>query len=280
MNHHIEQIEKTAMQIDRIAEKFSELKQKRRKGLVTFITAGDPDHDTALAVMKALPEAGADIIELGMPFSDPMADGPAIQASNIRALMKKADMKKTLQMVRSFRVTDTKTPVILMGYFNPVYAYGTERFAVDAAEAGVDGLIVVDLPPEEESELLAPARQNGLHLIHLVTPTTDAARLDTILENAGGFIYYVSIAGITGAASPDPDKIRPAVEAIRKKSSLPVAVGFGIKTPRDAGNMAPVCDAVVVGSSIVANMAEADSADDALRRVSEQVQALSAALAA
>lgn len=266
------------MLINRIDKKFTDLKQKRGKALVTFITAGDPDHDTSLAVMKALPEAGVDIIELGMPFSDPVADGPAIQASNLRALMKKADMKKTLQMVRSFRVTDAKTPVVLMGYFNPIYTYGTERFAADAAESGVDGVIVVDLPPEEEGELLEPARRAGLHLIHLVTPTTDDVRLSKVLENAGGFVYYVSITGITGSASADPVKLKPAVAAIRQKSSLPVAVGFGIKTPQDAAAMADICDAVVIGSSIVTNMAESGGTDDTVKRVTKQVQDLAAAL--
>lgn len=263
---------------NRIEQKFAALKQKGRKGLVTFITAGDPDHETSLNVMKTLPAAGADIIELGMPFSDPMADGPAIQMSNKRALDTGASMKKTLQMVRSFRVNDADTPVILMGYYNPIYAYGTERFAVDAAECGVDGLIVVDLPPEEEEELFEPAQRAGLNLIHLVTPTTNEERLPLIIESAGGFIYYVSIAGITGTATPDADKIRPSVDIIRKYSNLPVAIGFGIKTPQDVANISVAGDAVVVGSSIVNMIAESDNKDDAVKKVHQKVQGLASAL--
>lgn len=263
---------------NRIEKKFAALKSQGKKALVTFITAGDPDRDTSQAILDTLPSSGADIIELGMPFSDPMADGPAIQAASKRALDNHASMKQTLDMVRAFREKDTKTPLILMGYYNPVYIYGTERFATDAAKAGVDGLIIVDLPPEEELELVVPAQKAGLALIHLVTPTTDKARLSVILKNAGGFIYYVSITGITGTATPTATQIEPAIARIREQTDLPVAVGFGIKTPQDIAALAPVCDAVVVGSSIVNTIATAANKNEVVLSIEKQVKALAAAL--
>ncbi|MDE1148946.1 MAG: tryptophan synthase subunit alpha [Azospirillaceae bacterium] len=235
----------------RIDRRFAALKAEGRAGLVAFITAGDPDHETCLALLKGLPAAGADLIELGMPFTDPMADGPAIQASTLRALAAGARMTRTLDLVRAFRETDADTPIILMGYYNPVYAYGVDRFLVDAKVAGVDGLIVVDLPPEEDGELCLPAQAAGLNFIRLATPTTDKARLPAVLANTSGFIYYVSIAGITGAGSATSDAIATAVAHLRSGTPLPVAVGFGITTPEGAADVARVADAAVVGSAIV-----------------------------
>lgn len=266
--------------MNRIANRFSELKKEGRSALVTFITAGDPDQETSQALLNDLPKSGADIIELGMPFSDPMADGPSIQLASQRALKSGADMKHTLEMVRSFRVTDTKTPLILMGYFNPIHTYGTRRFAADAKESGVDGLIVVDLPPEEDQELLDPARDAGLDIIRLITPTTDDERLTTILDGASGFLYYVSITGITGTASANMEQLGPRLDHIRKQTDLPLAVGFGIKTPGDAAAMARVCDAVVVGSSIVDTVAGIQSNTKTTHDVSEQVKSLKNALLA
>ena len=199
---------------------------------MTFLTAGDPDTETSLAILKALPEAGADVIELGMPFTDPMADGPAIQASSLRALKAGQNMKKTLAMVRSFRAADDATPIVLMGYYNPIYIYGVENFLVDAKAAGVDGLIVVDLPPEEDDELCLPALKAGLNFIRLATPTTDDKRLPAVLANTSGFVYYVSITGITGMAAPDTGAVAAAVARIKRHTTLPVAVGFGVKTRR------------------------------------------------
>jgi tryptophan synthase alpha chain len=234
--------------MNRIDATFQTLK---RKALVTFITAGDPDIARSQDILNALPDAGADIIELGMPFTDPMADGPTIQASALRALGAGASMKTTLQMLRDFRKTNESTPIVLMGYANPVYQYGFEKFANDAAQAGVDGLIIVDLPPEEDDELFAAARAKGLHLIKLVTPTTTQDRLKTILPKASGFLYYVSITGITGASSADVNAVKKHVESIRKHTDLPVAIGFGIKGPDDVRSFAAFADAVVVGSAIV-----------------------------
>jgi len=239
------------MAVSRIDQKFVQLKKQGRCALVTFTTAGDPDYDTALNILKDLPAAGADIIELGMPFSDPMADGPAIQASSIRALKGGMTSRKILQMVAEFRKTDRETPIILMGYYNPIYIYGVDKFLEDALKAGVDGLIIVDLPPEEDNELAIPANAAGMGCIHLATPTTDSARLTTILKNASGFLYYVSIAGITGTQEPDIDAVKAAIEMIRGQTSLPIAVGFGIKTPENARAFADFSDAVVVGSAIV-----------------------------
>src|SRR5579872_4695573 len=214
----------------RIDARFAALKQERRAALVTFTMAGDPDYNSALAILKALPGAGADVIELGMPFTDPMADGPAIQAAGLRALHAGQNMKKTLALVREFRRGDDATPIVLMGYYNPIYIYGVDRFLADAKVAGVDGLIVVDLPPEEDVELCLPALAAGVNFIRLATPTTDDKRLPTVLKNTSGFVYYVSILGITGTASPDPTRVAEAVTRIKRHTILPVAVGFGVKT--------------------------------------------------
>jgi len=239
------------MALSRIDQKFAQLQKINRSALVTFTTAGDPDYDTALNILKGLPTAGADIIELGMPFSDPMADGPAIQASSIRALKGGMTVRKTLQMVAEFRANDQDTPIILMGYYNPIYIYGVDQFLADALEAGVDGLIIVDLPPEEDNELALPAKKAGMGCIHLATPTTDVARLSEILRNASGFLYYVSITGITGTGEATLGPVKAAFDMIRRQTALPVAVGFGIKTPESARNFAEFADAVVVGSAIV-----------------------------
>ncbi|HLL26282.1 MAG TPA: tryptophan synthase subunit alpha [Xanthobacteraceae bacterium] len=235
----------------RIDARFAELAREGRAGLVTFITSGDPDYDTSLAIVKALPKAGADLIELGMPFTDPMADGPAIQASSQRALKSGQTLKKALAMVRAFREGDGATPIVLMGYYNPIYIYGVERFLKDAKAAGVDGLIVVDLPPEEDEELCLPALKAGIAFIRLATPTTDDKRLPAVLANTSGFVYYVSITGITGTAIPDTGKVVAAVARIKRHTKLPVAVGFGVKTASDARTIAAASDAVVVGSALV-----------------------------
>jgi tryptophan synthase alpha chain len=235
----------------RIDRRFAELAQEGRAGLVTFVTAGDPDYATGLAILQALPAAGSDVIEVGMPFSDPMADGPAIQASGMRALHGGQTLKKTLAMVREFRKTDATTPIVLMGYYNPIYVYGVERFLPAAVAAGVDGLIVVDLPPEEDEELCLPALKAGLALIRLASPTTDDKRLSVVLRNASGFVYYISITGITGAAIPDTSRVVAAVARIKRHTKLSVAVGFGIKTAEQARAIALTADAVVVGSALV-----------------------------
>jgi len=235
----------------RIEKRFAELKKERRAALVTFTMAGDPDYGTSLAVAKALPKAGADVIELGMPFTDPMADGPAIQAAGVRALRAGQNMKKTLALVREFRKGDDATPVVLMGYYNPIYIYGVDKFLTDAKSAGVDGLIVVDLPPEEDEELCLPALKTGLNFIRLATPTTDDKRLPAVLNNTSGFVYYVSITGITGAATPDAGKVSSAVARIKRHTRLPVAVGFGVRTAEQARAIAEGSDGVVVGSALV-----------------------------
>lgn len=236
----------------RIDETFARLKgDGNRPALVTFVTAGDPDYDTSLALLRALPGAGADIIELGMPFSDPMADGPAIQLSTQRALKAGHTMAKTLQMVRSFREGDSTTPTVLMGYYNPIYIYGVAKFVKDAKEAGVDGLIVVDVPPEEDRELCLPALEAGLNFIRLATPTTGDARLPAVLANTSGFVYYVSITGITGTQAPDIAAVQANVARIKAKTALPVCVGFGVKTPEQARAIAAGADGVVVGSALV-----------------------------
>ena len=235
----------------RIDKRFAALKAEGRAGLVTFVMAGDPDYATSLAVAKALPKAGADVIELGMPFTDPMADGPAIQAAGLRALKAGQNMIKTLQLVRDFRAGDDATPIVLMGYFNPIYIYGVDKFLVDAKAAGVDGLIVVDLPPEEDEELCLPALKAGLNFIRLATPTTDDKRLPKVLSNTSGFVYYVSITGITGSAKPDPAQVATAVQRIKRHTSLPVAVGFGVKSAEQARAIAQAADAVVVGSALI-----------------------------
>jgi len=239
------------MSVTRIDKRFADLKREGRAALVTFTMAGDPDYDTALAIAKALPKAGADVIELGMPFTDPMADGPAIQAAGVRALKSGQNMKKTLSLVREFRKDDETTPIVLMGYYNPIYIYGVEKFLADAKTAGVDGLIVVDLPPEEDGELCLPALKAGLNFIRLATPTTDDKRLPAVLNNTSGFVYYVSITGITGSAAPDAAKVTAAIARIRRHTKLPVAAGFGVRTAANARAIAEGSDGVVVGSALV-----------------------------
>lgn len=235
----------------RIDTRFAELRKQGRAAFVTFLMAGDPDPATSLAIIQALPEAGADIIEIGMPFTDPMADGPAVQAAGRRALKAGMTVTKTLQMIRDFRQNEDATPVVLMGYYNPIYIYGVERFLVDAKAAGVDGLIVVDLPPEEDSELCIPAMKAGLNFIRLATPTTDDKRLPAVLANTSGFVYYVSITGITGSAAADSAAVGAAVGRIKRHTDLPVCVGFGIRTPEAARGIAEGADGAVVGSALV-----------------------------
>ena len=235
----------------RIETRFAELARQRRAALVTFVMAGDPDLATSLEILKALPAAGADLIELGMPFTDPMADGPAIQAAGLRALKARTTLAKTLALAADFRAHDRATPLVLMGYYNPIYVYGVARFLTEAKKAGVDGMIVVDLPPEEDAELCLPAIDAGLAFIRLATPTTDAARLPAVLAHTSGFVYYVSITGITGAAAPDYGKVAAAVGRLKQHTDLPIAVGFGVKTAASAAAIASVADGVVVGSALV-----------------------------
>ena len=254
----------------RIDRRFAELKQEGRAALVTFLIAGDPNAETSLAILKALPRAGADVIELGMPFTDPMADGPAIQAGGLRALNAGHNMIKTLGMIRAFRKGDDTTPIVLMGYFNPIYIYGVTKFLADAKSAGVDGLIVVDLPPDEE--LCLPALKTGLNFIRLATPTTDDNRLPAVLANTSGFVYYVSITGITGSAAPDAAKVHAAVTRIKRHTKLPVAVGFGVRTAKQARALAESAEAVVVGSALVG--AVKDSLDKNGKATSRTVKAV------
>jgi tryptophan synthase alpha chain len=235
----------------RIDRRFAALKDEGRAALVTFLMAGDPDYENSLAIVKVLPEAGADLIELGMPFTDPMADGPAIQAAGLRALKAGQNMKRTLALVREFRRGDDATPIVLMGYYNPIYVYGVEQFLTDAKSAGVDGLIVVDLPPEEDTELCLPALKAGFNFIRLATPTTDDKRLPAVLANTSGFVYYVSVTGITGSAAPDTGKVAEAVKRIKRRTELPVCVGFGVRTAEQARAIAEGADGVVVGSALV-----------------------------
>jgi tryptophan synthase alpha chain len=235
----------------RIDQRFADLKKEGRAALVTFLTAGDPDGRTSLAILKNLPAAGADVIELGMPFTDPMADGPAIQASSLRALKAGQTLRKTLELIREFRKGDNNTPLVLMGYYNPIYIYGVDKFLVDAKAAGVDGLIVVDLPPEEDKELCLPALKAGLNFIRLATPTTDDKRLPAVLANTSGFVYYVSITGITGTAAPNAARVSDAVARIKRHTSLPVAVGFGVRDAERARAIAEGADGVVVGSALI-----------------------------
>ena len=235
----------------RITRRFAALADEGRPAFVTFVMAGDPDPATSLAILKALPKAGADVIEVGMPFSDPMADGPAIQAAGLRALKAGQTQKTTLDMVRAFRDGDDVTPIVLMGYYNPIYSFGPEAFVQAAREAGVDGLIVVDLPPEADDELCLPALAGGLNFIRLATPTTDDKRLPAVLANTSGFVYYVSIAGVTGAATPDAGRVAQAVERIKRHTSLPVVVGFGVRTAEQAELIGRNADGVVVGSALV-----------------------------
>ncbi|MEZ5829422.1 MAG: tryptophan synthase subunit alpha [Hyphomicrobiales bacterium] len=245
----------------RIDTRFAELKRAGRAGLVTFITAGDPDYATSLDILRGLPAAGADVIELGMPFSDPMADGPAIQASSQRALKAGQTMKKTLSMVREFRAEDDTTPIVLMGYYNPIYVYPVDRFIADAVDAGADGLIVVDMPPEEDEELRPAATAAGLNFIRLATPTTDAKRLPAVLANTSGFVYYVSIAGITGTAAPDIASVSAHVGRIKARTKLPIAIGFGVKTEDQVSALGSVAEGVVVGSALVSAVAQSLDAD-------------------
>ena len=263
--------------MSRIAGRFAELKAQQRAGFVPFVTAGDPDFDTSLAILKALPGAGADVIELGMPFSDPMADGPAVQASSLRALKAGGNMNRTLGLVREFRKSDDRTPIVLMGYYNPINIRGAEHFAREAAGAGVDGLLIVDLPPEEDAVLLKPAQALGLDVIRLVTPTTHDVRLAKVLAGASGYLYYVSITGVTGTKSFAEDEVKAALTRIRKASVLPVAVGFGIKTPAQAAQIARIADAAVVGSAIVTVVGERQT--DGRERVVTAVTELCRSLA-
>jgi len=239
----------------RISQRFAELKARNRAAFGPFVTAGDPNFDTSLALLEALPKAGADLIELGIPFSDPMADGPVNQASYLRALQAGMTLPKVLELVRRFRKSDKATPLILMGSYNPIHAYGTARFAKDAADAGVDGLLIVDLPPEEDEVLRAPAALHGLDVVRFVTPTSDGKRLDTILDGAGGYLYYVSMAGITGTRAISAEDVAPHLAALRKRTALPVTVGFGIKTAQQAAEIARIADGVIVGSAIVERIA-------------------------
>jgi len=248
----------------RIDAKFAKLRAEGRKGFVAYIMAGDPDHETSLAVLKGLPGAGVDVIELGVPFTDPMADGPTIQLAGQRALDGGQTLRKTLDMVRALRAGDDTTPVVLMGYYNPIYIMGVETFLAEAKDAGVDGLIVVDLPPEEDPELCIPAQKAGLNFIRLATPTTDDRRLPVVLQNTSGFVYYVSITGITGAAAAQATDVGPEVARIKAQTDLPVIVGFGIRTPEAAEAIAGVADGAVVGSAIVERIAAGDSPETVL----------------
>jgi tryptophan synthase alpha chain len=264
----------------RIDARFAELKKQNRSAFVTFLMAGDPDPATSLAIIKALPQAGADIIEIGMPFTDPMADGPSIQAAGLRALKAGMTLRKTLEMVRGFRKDDDATPLVLMGYYNPIYIYGVDKFLVDAKAAGVDGLIIVDLPPEEDAELCLPAMKAGLNFIRLATPTTDDKRLPAVLANTSGFVYYVSITGITGSASANTVVVGEAVARIKRHTKLPVCVGFGIRTPEAARGIAENADGAVVGTALVdALAASLDAAGRATAKTVPAVADLVAALA-
>ncbi|MEP5867698.1 MAG: tryptophan synthase subunit alpha [Nitratireductor sp.] len=267
----------------RIDRRMATLKEQGRPALVTYMMGGDPDYDSALSVMRALPQAGADIIELGMPFSDPMADGPAIQAAGLRALKGGQTLKKTLAMATDFRADDDETPIVLMGYYNPIYSYGVAAFLKDAKAAGIDGLIVVDLPPEMDAELCVPALEAGLNFIRLATPTTDDKRLPTVLQNTSGFVYYVSMTGITGSALPDTSRVGEAVGRIKAHTPLPVCVGFGVKSPEQAAAIAAGADGVVVGTAVVNTVAATLDADgqrgaDPAAAVSSLVASLKAAM--
>ncbi|UST69464.1 tryptophan synthase subunit alpha [Pseudomonas moraviensis] len=261
--------------MSRLQTRFADLKQQNRAALVTFVTAGDPDYDTSLAILKGLPAAGADVIELGMPFTDPMADGPAIQLANIRALAAKQNLAKTLQMVREFRQGNSDTPLVLMGYFNPIHKFGVERFITEAKEAGVDGLIVVDMPPEHNEELCDPAQAAGLDFIRLTTPTTDDARLPRVLNGSSGFVYYVSVAGVTGAGAATLEHVEEAVARLRRHTDLPISIGFGIRTPEQAAAIARLADGVVVGSALIDHIASADTPEQAIDGVLSLCSALS-----
>ncbi|MFS8047193.1 tryptophan synthase subunit alpha [Rhizobium sp. BR 314] len=256
----------------RMDKRFAALKAEGRPALVTYFMGGDPDYETSLGIMKALPEAGADVIELGMPFSDPMADGPAIQLAGQRALKAGQTLKKTLQLATDFRKTDADTPIVMMGYYNPIYIYGVEKFLDDAIAAGIDGLIVVDLPPEMDDELCIPAIRKGINFIRLATPTTDEKRLPTVLKNTTGFVYYVSMNGITGSALPDPSLVSGAVKRIKEHTELPVCVGFGVKTAEHAKLIGASADGVVVGTAIVNQIATSLTKDG--KATSDTIQAV------
>jgi tryptophan synthase alpha chain len=263
------------MIVARLEARFAELKREGRAGFVAYMMAGDPDAETALRIIQGLPGAGADIIELGFPFSDPMADGPAIQRSALRALERGMTLEGTLGLARRFREGDAATPIVLMGYLNPILSYDLDRFATDAASAGVDGVIVVDCPPEEADPLLAAFDPAGLALIRLATPTTDDARLPAVVRRTSGFVYYVAVAGVTGAKAADADAVAPAVARVRAASGLPVAVGFGIRTPEQAAAVARVADAVVVGTALVDAVADAVAQNrDPVAKVLETAAAL------
>ena len=264
----------------RIDSRFAELKTAARSAFVTFVMAGDPDPATSLEIIKALPKAGADVIEIGMPFTDPMADGPSIQAAGLRALKAGMTLKKTLELVRGFRKEDNATPIVLMGYYNPIYIYGVDKFLVDAKSAGVDGLIIVDLPPEEDEELCLPAIKAGLNFIRLATPTTDDKRLPAVLANTSGFVYYVSVTGITGAAAADATSVSGAVARIKRHTRLPVCVGFGIRTPENARAIASHADGAVVGTALVDALKNSlDAEGRATAKTVNAVAELTAALA-
>lgn len=264
----------------RIDTRFAELKKAGRAAFVTYVMAGDPDPATSLEIVKALPKAGAEIIELGIPFTDPMADGPSIQAAGLRALKVGMTLKKTLDLVRAFRKDDNSTPLVLMGYYNPIYIYGVDKFLVDAKSAGVDGLIIVDLPPEEDDELCIPALKAGLNFIRLATPTTDDKRLPAVLTNTSGFVYYVSIAGITGAAAADANAVGEAVARIKRHTGLPICVGFGIRTPEAARAIAEKADGSVVGTALVDALKNSlDAEGRATAKTVNAVAELTAALA-
>jgi len=250
--------------MSRIDAKFAALSAQGQKAFVAYIMAGDPDYDTSLEIVKGLPAAGVDIIELGLPFTDPMADGPTIQLAGQRALEAGQTLNKTLELARSFRETDDTTPIVLMGYYNPIYSHGVDRFLTDAKAAGIDGLIIVDLPPEEDDELCLPAQAAGLNFIRLATPTTDEKRLPRVLQNTSGFVYYVSITGITGAANAVAGDVGPEVARIKASTDLPVIVGFGIKTPEASQSIAAIADGAVVGSAIVERIGEGQSPDEVL----------------
>lgn len=248
----------------RIDDTFAQLKAQGRKAFVAYIMAGDPDYDTALEIMQGMPDAGVDVIELGLPFTDPMADGPTIQLAGQRALDGGMTLDRTLDMVRAFRAQDNTTPIVMMGYYNPIYSRGVDQFLTDAKTAGIDGLIIVDLPPEEDSELCLPAQAAGLNFIRLATPTTDEKRLPAVLQNTSGFVYYVSITGITGAAEAQGADVAPDVARLKAATDLPIVVGFGIKTPEKSKEIAAVADGCVVGSAIVSRIADGQSPQDVL----------------
>lgn len=263
--------------MSRITTCFDTLKSQGRKALITYVTAGDPDIESSRKVLLSLPKSGANIVELGMPFSDPMADGPAIQAASQRAIAAGSSLKVVLELAREFRSENPDTPLVLMGYFNPIYHYGVEKFTQDASNAGVDGLLIVDLPPEEYADIEDFLKDKDLDLIRLVTPTTDENRLQVVLNGAGGFLYYVSITGVTGTKQASPDDIREHIQSIKKQTNLPVSIGFGVRTPDDVRTMAAIADGVVVGSAIVDNVAKLNDSIT-VEDIEQQVGALAAAL--